>query len=396
MNFVFISPNFPSLYSKFVKALNERGVNVFGIGDQRYEELSLELKSNLKEYCYVSDLSKVDWMINTIQYLKDKYGSIDFIESNNEFWMMNDAKYREWFNVKNGYRYHELEVYQSKSGMKKYFEQAGAKVARYQLVTTLEKSLQFVDKVGYPVFAKPDHGVGAADTFKISNNQELQEFHNLNLATQYIMEEYLDGYITSFDGVADENANVVIAFNETFPTPIDKVVKEKKEIYYFAKTKMNKNFFELGKRIIKSFNVRQRCFHTEFFVLTKDKDGLGKKGEVIGLEINLRSPGGSTPNLLNLTTNYDYFDSYADSITNNVQDIKYESSRISVSVSKRDGLNYLHSNEEINNKYKEYIRDQGRYSEAFHEAMGDDFYIAVFSSKKEMDEFVKFVYEKRF
>lgn len=394
MNFIFISPNFPTLYSKFVKSLKERGVNVFGIGDQKYDELTNELKENLKEYCYVSDLSRVDWMISTIQYLKDKYGDIDYIESNNEYWMMNDAKYREWFNVKNGYRYNELEVFQSKSGMKKYFLEGGAKVARYHLVSSFEESLEFIKKVGYPIFAKPDHGVGAANTYKISNQKELEDFHKLNFSTQYIMEEYLEGYITSFDGVSDKDGNVVIAFNETFPTPIDKVVKENKEIYYYAKTKMNKEFYELGSKVIKAFKVYQRCFHTEYFVLTKDKEGLGKKGDVIGLEINLRSPGGETPNLLNLTTNYDYFDAYADSIVNSVQNIKYESTNIAISVSRRDGNKYTYSNDEIFSKYKDNIKDHGRYSKDFHEAMGDEFYIAVFLAKKEMDEFVRFVLNK--
>lgn len=394
MNYIFISPNFPTLYSKFVKALNDRGVNVFGIGDQRFDELNNELKENLKEYCYVSDLSNTKWMIETIQYLKNKYGEIDFIESNNEYWMMNDAKYREWFNVKNGYRYHDLEVFQSKSGMKKYFEKAGAKIARYHLVTSLEESIKFIEKVGYPVFAKPDHGVGAADTFKISNMDELKSFHSLNLPTQYIMEEYLDGYITSFDGVADKNGDVVIAFNETFPTPIDKVVKEKMEIYYYAKTKMNKEFYNLGSKVIKSFEVKQRCFHTEYFVLTKDKNGLGKKGDVVGLEINLRSPGGSTPNLLNLTTNYDYFDAYADSIVDSVKNIDYETTKFAVSVSRRDRNKYLFNNEQIFSKYGNNIKDVGRYSKEFRDAMGDEFYIAVFDNKKEMDEFIKFIYQK--
>ena len=52
MNFVFISPNFPRIYSHFVKALHDRGVNVLGIGDERYETLNDELKANLTEYCY--------------------------------------------------------------------------------------------------------------------------------------------------------------------------------------------------------------------------------------------------------------------------------------------------------------------------------------------------------
>ena len=85
MNYIFISPNFPKIYSHFVKALKARGVNVLGIGDERFEVLTDELKANLTEYCYVSNLNNRDWVIKTIEYLKNKYGQIDFIESNNEY-----------------------------------------------------------------------------------------------------------------------------------------------------------------------------------------------------------------------------------------------------------------------------------------------------------------------
>ena len=44
MNFIFISPNFPKIYSHFVKALKNKGVNVLGIGDERFENLNDELK----------------------------------------------------------------------------------------------------------------------------------------------------------------------------------------------------------------------------------------------------------------------------------------------------------------------------------------------------------------
>ena len=169
MNFVFISPNFPRIYSHFVKALKDRGVNVLGIGDERFECLIDELKWNLTEYCYVADLNNKAWMINTIEYFKMKYGQIDILESNNEYWMRNDAVYREWFNIQGGYRPSDLDRLQAKSQMKQYFNKAGVKTARYLLVSSYEDCLKFIEEVGYPVFAKPDSGVGAADTFKISS-----------------------------------------------------------------------------------------------------------------------------------------------------------------------------------------------------------------------------------
>ena len=50
MNFVFISPQFPQSYWNFCDRLKARGVNVLGIGDTPYDELSKELRHSLTEY----------------------------------------------------------------------------------------------------------------------------------------------------------------------------------------------------------------------------------------------------------------------------------------------------------------------------------------------------------
>ena len=392
MNFIFISPNFPRIYSHFVKALKDRGVNVLGIGDERFEGLEQELKDNLTEYCYVADLNNKAWVINTIEYLRYKYGKIDYLESNNEYWMKNDAVYREWFNIEGGYRPADLADYQSKSGMKKYFQKAGVKTARYILVSSLEESLQFVEQVGYPVFAKPDSGVGAADTFKISNEDELRHFHEVKPNEQYIMEEFLDGSIVSFDGIANSKSEVVVAFKETFPTPIAEVVSKNLDVFYFAESKMPKTYREMGERIIKAFNVKSRCFHTELFKLNSDKPGFAKKGEIVGLEINLRSPGGDTPDLLNLVAKTNYYEAYASMIVDDVSHLDNETNKIAFSINRKFGFNYAHSSDDIMNKYKDNLFKHGFYPESFRDAMGDEFFMFVFENEKEtVKQFLEYV-----
>ena len=392
MNFIFISPNFPRIYSHFVKALKDRGVNVLGIGDERFESLEQELKDNLTEYCYVADLNNKAWVINTIEYLRYKYGKIDYLESNNEYWMKNDAVYREWFNIEGGYRPADLADYQSKSGMKKYFQKAGVKTARYILVSSLEESLQFVEQVGYPVFAKPDSGVGAADTFKISNEDELRHFHEVKPNEQYIMEEFLDGSIVSFDGIANSKSEVVVAFKETFPTPIAEVVSKNLDVFYFAESKMPKTYREMGERIIKAFNVKSRCFHTELFKLNSDKPGFAKKGEIVGLEINLRSPGGDTPDLLNLVAKTNYYEAYASMIVDDVSHLDNETNKIAFSINRKFGFNYAHSSDDIMNKYKDNLFKHGFYPESFRDAMGDEFFMFVFENEKEtVKQFLEYV-----
>ena len=395
MNFIFISPNFPDIYSHFVKALKERGITVLGIGDTPYDKLNNELKDNLTEYCFVSNLANLDWMKNTVSYLKNKYGPIDYLESNNEFWLENDAKLREFADVINGLRPKDMEVIKFKSKMKSNFIKAGCKVARYILVDTLENSEKFIEEVGYPVFVKPDNGVGAAATYKISNHDELVNFHNTKPNVLYIMEEFINGYITSFDGIADDDSNVTLVFNETFPTPIAEVVHSGCDVYYYANMEMPQSFREMGERVIKVFGIKKRCFHIEFFCLSEDKKGLGKKGDIVALETNMRSPGGNTPDLLSIALNDSYYEVYADVIAFNstTKDLNGKH-YIAIAVSRRDNFIYKYNDDQIKWDYKDKIVTYGHYSKEIAPAMGDRFFFARFETVEEAKHFKDTVWEK--
>lgn len=384
MNFIFISPNFPRIYSHFVKALKERGITVLGIGDEPFEKLNAELQENLTEYCFCSDMSNLQWMKNTVDYLKSKYGPISYLESNNEFWLESDAQLREYADVINGLRPSEMEKIKYKSKMKEYFIKAGAKVARYLLITDLKSAEDFVELVGYPVFAKPDNGVGAAATYKINNHDELVNFINTHPDTQYIMEEFISGYISSFDGICNDDSEVVLAFNETFPTPIAEVVHNDSDVYYYAKADMPKKFFELGCSVVKSFGIKKRCFHIEFFVLDKAKPGLGKKGDVIALEVNMRSPGGNTPDLLTLALQESYYNVYADVIVKDSTDVDLKKKhKIAISSARKDRFNYVKSDSEILANYSEQIKKFGIYSKEISLAMGNRYFFAAFDTLDE-------------
>ena len=388
MNFIFISPNFPSIYSHFVKSLHDRGVTVLGIGDTPYDNLNTECKENLTEYCFCSDLGNLQWMKNTVNYLKDKYGPISFLESNNEFWLESDAKLREFADVINGLRPADMEAIKYKSKMKANFLKAGCKVARYILVENIEQCEKFIEEVGYPVFTKPDNGVGAAATYKIKNHDELVNFINTKPNVIYIMEEFIDGNLISFDGICDDNSDVVIAVNETFPVPIAEIVNEGGECYYYANAEMPDSFRELGKRVVKAFGIKKRCFHIEFFSLKQDKKGLGKKGDIIGLEVNMRSPGGHTPDLICIALGANYYDVYADVIVHNASTLCDGAiHKIAFAGARQDKVTYALSDSQILANYKDNIVTFGKYPPEIARAMGDRFFFGRFDS---IDEALKF------
>ena len=402
MNFVFISPNFPVRYFKWVEALKNHGVNVLGIGDTPYYNCHERLKKALKEYYYVPDMNDFEAMKAAISYYVSKYGKIDFIESDNEWWLTLDARLRQEFGINTGFLPYQMEAIKAKSAMKEYFVKGGAKVSRYILVdgpADLEKAKEFIKTVGYPVFVKPNVGVGASDSFKIKDEEALNTFLSKQLIETYIMEEFIEGFIVSYDGVCDIDSNVVFATSDHFPTPIDQIVHDAMDIIYYNNPFSlpfhdidGEAFEKLGRSVVKAFGISKRFFHIEFFVLTKDKEGLGKKGQFIGLECNMRPPGGYTPDLIDYANSISCYELYADVICYNEsrQDLNKEKF-YAFAVSRRNGVDYVHSEKEIDEKYGSVICMKGRYPAHIAVAMGDNYFYARFKDFKEGEEFASFL-----
>ena len=137
-NFIFISPNFPTNYWQFCKELKNNGLNVLGIGDQPYDELLPELRESLNEYYKVTSLEDYDEVYRAVAFLSFKHGKIDFLESNNEYWLEQDARLRTDFNITTGFKNEDMPRIKYKSKMKEYYTKVGIPVAKYHLVDTVD------------------------------------------------------------------------------------------------------------------------------------------------------------------------------------------------------------------------------------------------------------------
>jgi hypothetical protein len=176
-NFVLVSPHFPDIYYKFAKALKEQGFNVLGVGNAPYHELKEELSSNLTEYYYCPNMESYEDLYKAVAFFAFKYGKISFIESNNEHWLMSDARLREDFNIP-GLKPEDMGFIKNKSLMKRKYQLAGVKTTPYVVFTTKEELEPFIEKYGYPLFIKPDIGVGASNSYKIENERRFcKVFH---------------------------------------------------------------------------------------------------------------------------------------------------------------------------------------------------------------------------
>ncbi len=390
MNFVFISPNFPESYRWFCIRLHENGVNVLGVGDAPYEMLHPDLKAALTEYYKVDSLENYDQMIRALGHFTGEYGKIDWVESNNEYWLELDAALRTDFNITTGLKSHEIIKYKSKQHMKEYFHAAGVPAARFAPVTTLDAALAFTAQTGYPVVVKPDNGVGAMATYKLKNDQDLREFFDQLPREPYLMEEFVPGMVTTYDGVCNSKGEVLFAASHITPNSIMDMVNEGTPCCYYVDKEIPPEVERAGKAVLKAFAASSRFFHLEFFRLTADKEGLGRTGDIVALEVNMRPAGGFTPDMLDFSQSVDVYQIWADMVAFDECRHTYSGERsYCVYTGRRDGVDYALSTENLLERYGAHMRLYTRMPDALAGTMGNQVAIACFDTRAEVQEFIE-------
>ena len=389
-NFIFISPNFPTNYWMFCRELKKNGLNVLGIGDQPYDELDYNVKENLNEYYKVSTLENYEEVYRAVAFLIFKYGRIDWLESNNEYWLGRDARLRTEFPITSGFQDSDLPRIKFKSKMKDYYKKAGIPTARFHMVDTEENCLAFAKEVGYPVVAKPDNGVGASHTFKIMSDEEMKTFFEEKWPdTVYIMEEYIWGEVNSYDAIIDSNGKPMFETGNVSPVSIMDIVNEQQSSLFYILKKLPADTRKAGRATVKAFGVKSRFVHFEFFRLQRDQEGLGKAGDLVALEVNMRPSGGFTPDMINFAHSTDVYKIWADMIAFDETTMPTGTSAFCAFVGRRDGKDYVLDDAALSGKYSKQICMEDRMPDALSGAMGNRMYIATFSTEKQMAAFYK-------
>ena len=396
MNFIFVSPQFPHTYWEFCHRLKQNGVTVLGIGDTPYESLSNELKGSLDDWYYVPNMEDYDRMYRAVAFLASKWGRIDWIESNNEYWLAQDARLRTDFNVRTGIQTDHIDAIKEKSEMKRYYALAGVPSARQIKAAEGEETVRaFAEKTGYPVFAKPDIGVGANGTYKIDDSAALSAFFRDEREWQhYVVEEFVSGDIASYDAIVGQGGEPLFESMTMWPPSVADIVKGHLVLSYYVSPVMPEQLRERGRATVKAFGVFNRFVHLEFFVLGADRPGLGRKGDYVGLEVNMRPAGGYTPDMINFSHSIDVYKIWADMVAYGKSDVRPGEQYYCAFASRRDEHRYRHTHEEILSRYGKDMVMCERMQGIMVSAMGEQMYTVRLKTFDEMTEFDRFVHER--
>jgi hypothetical protein len=365
MNIVFLSPHFPPTNYLFCARLRELGATVLGVADAPYESLRPELRQALTEYYRVPDLHDFDALVRALGYFTHRYGKLDRIDSLNEYWLETEARLRTEFNVP-GLRVGSIGRVKRKSAMKRVFERSGVPTARGRLIRSAPSAREFVAEVGYPIIAKPDVGVGAAHTYRLENDDDLAAFLADRPHVDHILEEELTGQLLSFDGLVDRRGAIVFSSSLVYGVPVLDAVRGA-DLWYWIDRQIAPDLADVGTRLVRAFDVRERPFHFEFF---RRPDG-----SLAALEVNMRQPGGLTVDMWNWANEIDFYRAWAEVVVTGTSSVRTERPYYCMWAGRKAGRPYALGHEAVLERYGALLVHHERIDDVFAAAIGNYGYI---------------------
>lgn len=379
MNLIYISPHYPSHYSQFVESLARYGVKVYGISDLPDEALDPQVRNAMCGHYRVEKLEDYEQVVNAANFFKSHIGKIDRVESHLEPWIELEALVRESCHAE-GPKPAQLQFIKRKSMMKDVFQRAKVPAARGAIVESIEQCRKFINGK-FPVFVKPDIGVGAADTYTIRNDADLQSFFAIKQSYDYFMEDFVDGGLVSFDGLTDSKGNIVFYTSHVFSNDIHKVVKNNENVWYYSVKDIPEELEKYGRQIVKAAEVKEKFFHIEFFKL--------KDGSFQALEINMRPPGGLTTHMFNFGCDVDVYDWWASMMSGANPERKFSRKYHCAFIGRKHNRMYKYSHDQLYVKWGEKMVHSQPMNPIEYDVMGHWGYLARSTDLNELMEIIK-------
>jgi len=310
MNVIFIEPAFPNNQREFVRALSAAGANVIGIGERPVSYLDDELKHWLGEYVQIDSVVNESSLLATVRAIQDKLW-VDRLEATIEAHIMPAARVREATGIP-GISTRTAWLCRDKPAMKEALRQAGIPCAQSTRAESAADARAFAASVGYPLIVKPPDGAGAAGTYRVTDDAELERViaeSGLGAGEPVAIEEFIEGHegyidtITVDGEVAHEFVthyypNVLEAMRERWISP-QMVTTNRIDAPGYAEVRA------MTRDVIRILEIGTSATHMEWF--------FGPKGLKFS-EIGCRPPGVGQWDVYNAANEFDIYYEWATAV----------------------------------------------------------------------------------
>lgn len=363
---LYLSPGFPPNSHLFCVAAHARGASVVAVGDVPEGELPPEARAALARYVFEPRMGEYDVLLGIVHALVAEHGPIDFVESNGEHWLEVEGRLRDDLGIA-GLTAHDVRRLRSKLAMAEVFETAGVPSVPGIRCASPEVIRGFAAQHGLPLVFKPDSGSGAASTFRVSTDAEL-EAALLSPLDGHVVQPFVEGGIVTFDGLVDAAGRVVFCTSHVYDRGIMEVRTGALDGFYYSLRSIPPALEQAGRRALAAFDLRQRFFHLEFFARPD--------GSYVALEMNVRPPGGFTTDMMSYACDFDVYALWAAVLLGeSLDDFAYDRKFHTAHAGRRHERSYQHAPEALLTLLGDTLVLVQPIPDAFASTMGNTMYL---------------------
>jgi len=287
MNVIFIEPAFPDNQRQFARALKKVGARVIGIGERPYEWFDDQLKGWLDEYEHVHSVTDKGALHDAVRRVQSRHW-VDRMEATVEAHILPVAQVREHCHIP-GTSVRTAWLCRDKPSMKEALREAGVPCAQSAGTNSPDEAREFAHRVGFPLIIKPRDAAGAAATWRVDDDGELEHairasglIDGLGVA----IEEFVEGHEGYYDTLTVDG-NIAHEFiTHYYPNVLEAMRTRWISPQMVTTNRLDAPGYEeiraMGRRVIEVMGIGTSPTHMEWF--------FGPKGLKFS-EIGCRPPG---------------------------------------------------------------------------------------------------------
>ncbi|MGD8976967.1 MAG: ATP-grasp domain-containing protein [Gammaproteobacteria bacterium] len=310
MNVIFIEPAFPDNQRQFARALKKVGARVIGVGERPWEWLDDELRGWLDEYEHVPSVTHEGVLMDTVRKVQSRHW-VDRLEATIEAHILPVARIREACHIP-GTSVHTAWLCRDKPSMKEALRTAGVPCARSAGTDDPDAARDFAARVGYPLIIKPRDSAGAAATWRVDDDGELEQVireSGLANGANVALEEFVEGHEGYYDTIT-VNGRIAHDFvTHYYPNVLEAMRNRWISPQMVTTNRLDAPGYDeiraMGRKVIETLGIGTSATHMEWF--------FGPRGLRFS-EIGCRPPGVCQWDVYCAANDFDLYEDWANAI----------------------------------------------------------------------------------
>jgi ATP-grasp domain len=320
----------------------------------------------LFDYVFEPKMQEYSALYAATQRLVSRHGALHRLDSNGEHWLEFEGRLRDDFAVP-GLSHARTLTLRSKLAMGRIFENAQIVYPRTVSARDEAQLHSLLLDSGFPLVIKPDSGSGAVDAFIVESERALSAALERDLSN-HVAQPFISGQIVTFDGLTDRRGEIRFCTSHAYDNGIMQVRQGELDGHYYSLRELPAELERVGRRAVAAFDIRERFFHLELFALAD--------GTYTALEMNVRPPGGFTPEMMSAACDFDIFDLWAAVIGGaSLADFRYERRYCTAHAGRRSNRSYRLSDAELRQELGQTLFAVETVPNAFAATMGNVAYL---------------------